>query len=210
MSIVLAILLGLSAGRVSAEDERSFLGDNRLLPAPGKKAVFKHSGPEYMIDLVGDEKKERIHFVSRDGRDWLVVRDAKGERVYQYAFRAVGLDATPYKIRLRSLSSSVKALVIYYYEGHSDYLKFQATARPYFLTFENDDLKTLSMYRGSGVFQEREAGGERYRQRTYRLKFVDWDGDGTRDIEVGSGDFRIRDIFLYRGKGRWRHLTKKP
>ena len=206
----MTVLFYLLMEMAGAEDERSFVGDAHLLSPLWKKTVFEHSSPEYLIDLDGDGNKERIHFINRDGRDWIFIKDFQGKRVYQYGFRAVGLDATPFKIRFRSLSPSSKVLVIHYHEGYTDYLKFLATARLYFLTFENNDLKTLNMYRGPWVFYEQAAKGKYYRQRTYKVGFVDLDGNGTRDIEVGYGRFRIKDVFLYRGKGKWFHLTGSP
>ena len=203
------IFLCLLAGVVCAEDERSFVGADGVLSSPREKVIFEHSSPEYLLDLNGDGRKERIHFVNRDGRDWMFVKNYRGKSFYRYPFRALGLDATPFKIRFRSLSPSSKVLLIHYYEGHADYLKFMGTARLYFLTFENNDLKTLSMYRGPGVFYEHVEKKKFYRQRTHKVEIVDWDRDGLRDIKVGYGGFRIRDIFLYRGKGNWFHLTKK-
>ena len=207
--ILSTIFLCFLAGTIRAEDERSFVGASSVLSSPEEKVIFEYSFPEYLLDLNGDGKKERIHFVNRDGRDWIFVKDFRGKSIYQYAFKALGLDATPFKIRFRSLSSSSKVLIIHYYEGYADYLKFMGTARLYFLTFENNDLKTLSMYRGPGVFYEHVAKEKFYRQRNHKVEIVDLNRDGLRDIKVGYGQFRIRDIFLYRGKGQWFHLTKR-
>ena len=205
----MTILFCLSLREVWAEDERSFVGVNNILSAPREKVISEHFSPQYLLDLSADGRKERIHFVHRDGKDWILIKDFRGKQIYQYGFRAVGLNATPFKIRFRSLSPSSKVLVIHYYEGYTEYLKFLATARLYFLTFENNDLKTLSMYRGPGVFYEHTDKGKFYRQRTHSIDFVDWNGDGLRDIKIVYGGFRIRDIFLYRGKGHWLHLTKR-
>ena len=210
MVILGGIFLYFLTGIVQAEDERSFVGVSSVLSSPEKKVKFEYPFPEYLIDLNGDGKKERIYFVNKDGQDGMFVKDFRGKSIYHYVFRALGLDATPFKIRFRSLGPFSKVLVIHYYEGYTDYLKFMGTARLYFLTFEKNDLKTLKMRRGPGVFYEHLEKGKSYRQRTHRVDIVDWDKDGLRDIVVRYGGFRIRDIFLYRGKGSWFHLTQRP
>ena len=205
---VLITVLGLLGQGVWAEDERSFIGKDVLLPLSEKKAVFEHSFPEYLIDLTGDGRKERIHFVNRDGKDRIFVKNSWGKSLYQYDFRAVGLDATPYKILFRSLSPSSKVLVIYYYEGYTDYLKLMGSSRLYFLSFDKNDLKTLNMYRGPSVFYEHVAQGKSYRRREYKVELVDFNRDGKRDVLVRYNG--ILDIFLYRGQGSWLHQTKPP
>ena len=204
MGVFFAIVLAIFGTRVQAEDERSFVGAKSVVPAPPGKALFEHHFPKYLVDLTGDGKKEAIGFVNLDGKDRMVVADFRGRSVFQYDFRAVGLDATPYKILFRSLSPSSKALIIHYYEGRTDHVKFMGSARLYFLTFEKNDLKTLSIYRGPSVFYEHLE--KSYRQRNYKVNIVDFDGDGRRDVLIQYSG--IRDIFLYRGEGRWFHKTK--
>ena len=208
MAVLGVILLHLLTGIVRAEDERSFVGASSMLPLSPKKVKFEHPFPKYLLDLNGDGKKEQIHFINRDGLDWMHIVDFRGNSIYRYVFRASGLDATPYKMRFRNLGPTSKVLVIHYYEGYTDYLKFMGTARLHFLTFEKNDLKTLRMHRGPGVFYEHFEKGNSYRQRTHKVDIVDWNRDGLRDIVVGYGGFRIRDIFLYRGQGNWLHLTQ--
>ena len=193
-------------GEVWAEDERSFVGAERTFPAPEKKPLFVHHFPDYLVDLTGDGKKERIHFVNRDGKDRMVLKHPGGKPFYQYDFRAVGLNATPYKILFRNLTPSSKVLIIHYYEGHTDYLKFLGSARLYFLTFENNDFKTLSMHRGPSVFYEYSDKGSAYRRRQYKVEVVDFNRDGRRDVLVRYSG--IKDIYLYRGEGAWYHQTK--
>ena len=205
MGILWAILPVFLVGGVRAEDERSFAGPGIVASAPPEKILFEQFSPEYLLDMTGDGKKERIRFVNRDGRDRMIVADFRGRRVFHHDFRAVGLDATPYKILFRSLSPFSKVLVIHYYEGHTDYIKFMGSARLYFLTFQKNDLKTLSMYRGPSVFYEHVRKG-RYRRRSYDVDVADLDGDGKRDILVKYGG--IKDVFLYRGEGAWWHKTK--
>ena len=203
--IFFAISLFLS-GVVWSEDERSFVGPKTLFPAQQKKILFKHFSPEYLVDLTADGKKERIRFVNEDGKDGIVVADFHGKSIFRHDFRAVGLEATPYKILFRSLSASSKVLVIHYYEGYTDYLKFTGSSRLYFLTFEKNDLKTFSMYRGPSVFYEQAEKNKSYRRRNYKVKLVDFNGDGRKDVLVQYSG--IKDVFLYKGKGDWLHLTR--
>ena len=205
--MVVGLILGiLFWGNAWAEDELSFLTPHKQHSKPHQKVIFEQPFPIYLVDLNSNGEKERIHFVNRDGKDWLSIKSREGKEMASYHFQAVGLDATPFKIWLRSLSSSSKVLIIYYYEGYTNYLKFMGSVRLYFLTFENNDLKTLSMRRGPPIFYEHSDKDKSYRQRRYKVEVSDYNGDGRRDILVKYN--YITDIFLYQGEGKWLHQTR--
>ena len=200
---------GVGMGEAAlAEDQISFLDPNagRAVRTRVPRSFLNTPLPVYRVDLTGDGKKEGIHFINRDGKDRISIRNGEGREFAVHSFQAVGLDATPFKIWLRSLSPDSKVLIVYYYEGYTDYLKFLGSVRLYFFTFENNDLSTLSMHRGAPVFYEYADKKKSYRQRRYRVEVVDFNGDGRRDILIKYS--HIMDIFLYRGKGKWLHQTK--
>jgi hypothetical protein len=164
-------------------------------------AQFNVSGTGYKFDLDGDKIEETIIPQKRDGIDWLEIRNYSETKIFEAKLFAMGSLSSIYKIKVANLNSKVKAVIIFLDEGQTAGKRFESTARIYVLTFENNDLGTLSMTEGPHFFHEKEAQREQYWRRDYMVNIYDIDGDGTREIAVQYN--HIQRIMKYLGKGTW-------
>ena len=82
--------------------------------------------------------------------------------------------------------------------------RFESTARIFLLSFENNDLSTLSLTMGPHHFQEKEGQREQYWRRDLKVSIRDVNGDGVRDIIVEYN--RIQRIMTYKKFGVWERL----
>ena len=162
---------------------------------------FNVSGSNYKFDLDGDRIEETITPQKRDGVDWLEIRNSSETKLFEAKLLAMGAHSHIYKIKVVNLNSKVKALIIFLDEGQTAGKRFESTGRFFVLTFENNDLSTLSMTEGPHFFHEKEAQREQYWRRDYVVNIYDVDGDGTREIAVQYN--HIQRIMKYLGKGIW-------
>lgn len=200
--LFLAVSLNTS---ILGQDEEFF----KNIYAPGKTQSNEHffkTSPSYLIDLDQDGQREKITIKKRDGMDWLSINSFFDREIYSYKFRPTGDKSHIFKIKIRNLSSKTKALLIYYYEGHTNYLNFLGTARLYFITFENRNLKNIRTYKGPIFWHEYRKHNGEYSRRMYSIDFADFNRDGTDDIRVKY--HLAKRIFLYQPGGAWRELTE--
>jgi hypothetical protein len=188
-----------------AQDERFYrqIFDGALIP---KEAVQENikliiSSPKYHFDLNRNGFNEILETPKRDGLDYIVIKDGMGKLIYEAALDSMAKDSYIDKIQLKSLSATTDLMLIYYYEGGVDSSKFEASARLYFLTFENRDLKTLSLYRGPHYFHEKQKVLDQYLLRSYHVSTLDLNDDGVKEVMVHYN--KIARIFFYQGKGNW-------
>lgn len=163
------------------------------------KYVF--SGPTYRVDLNGDGKEEGLQVVKRDLMDWLDILSDEGKVLFKAKLLPVGVNARIDRIRLVDLSPKLRVLVIEYYEGKTEGLQLEATARLWILSFENKDLSKIKLTMGPGYWHEFEKQREQYGRRIYSLSIRDIDGDGIKDIMVAYN--HMMQIYRYAGNGVW-------
>jgi hypothetical protein len=201
--------IGLS-GNVVAQDEREFrdflMGEVRTenTVTPELSLKFRVFSPLYEFDLDGDHRNEKFLLEKRDGKDWLHIHNYKDERIFSTFFEPLGERSTIYRLNIRQLSAHTKLILIHYYEGHTDYINFHGTSRLHYLTIDNNDFKTLSIYRGPAVFEEmRERMGvvNSYHQRGYHISLNDFNESGVRDVSVRYRG--IVRVYRYLGLGKW-------
>lgn len=166
-----------------------------------KKYKWEVQTPYYEIDLNGDPWKESIVYKKKDGEDWVHIYDMYKNEIFSQRFYNEGWDSRLVKISSHKISKSSRLLILYYYEGYTHYLNFLGTARLYFITLDNDDLKTIKMIKGPLAFFEEEQRYKNYFKRKYHVSLNDLDGDGTRDVIVKH--HKIARTYFYRGNGRW-------
>ena len=87
------------------------------------------------------------------------------------------------------------------YKGFTDYIDIEGSCQLYFLTWENNDLKTLSSYKGPPFWYESEKRNSFYQRRHYKLSLFDLDGDGAKEVLVKHGP--ISKIYFYQKRGQW-------
>ena len=205
--LFLFILAGLS-GLGFAQDERYF---RQILTGELPKQVdqykenmlpqFNVTGGTYKFDLNGDGFEESLQPQKRDGVDWLEIRDVSQRKIFEGKLLAMGSESAIYKIKVVNLSLKVKAAIVFLDEGSTKGKRFESTARIFVISFENNDLETLSMIEGPHFFHEKEAQREQYWRRDYNVNVYDIDGDGVREIAIMYN--HIQRIMKYKSKGEW-------
>lgn len=207
MRFLLCVSLFLLSQILCAQDERTFrelllekARDNKS-KVQRPKYDFKARGHRYYLDLDGDDRPESFFASKRDGEDWLDLFNHKGERIFDFKFDTVGSWSRVYKVQMRKISKTAKLLIIYFYEGVTKHVDFQGTGRVYFLTWDNDDLSTLSMYKGPYIWDENRTFRSHYHQRKFELSMFDFDKDYSREVAIRYGS--ITRVYKYLGKGDW-------
>ncbi len=157
--------------------------------------------PTYKFDLNHDKLEETIVPQKRDGVDWIEIRNSSGSKIFEAKLLAMGVGSQIYKIKVVNLSKTLKAAIIFLDEGVTHSRRFESTARIYVLSFENNDLKTMSITEGPHFFHEKEGKREQYWRRDYMVNVYDIDGDGVREIAVQY--HHINRIMKYAGRGEW-------
>jgi hypothetical protein len=191
-----------------AQDERYFRQIlSGQLPADNEEVVdsplrtFVVKGKSYLVDLNGDGIDEVLQPLKVDGLDALEIFDGSMRKLFHAKLPAAGSDANLYKLKLVHLSKTVKSLILFLDEGKTDGKRFEATARIYLLSFENNDLSTLKLSKGPHFFHEKDSQREQYFRRDYSVNVFDLDHDGTREVAVQYN--HIQRIMKYKGKGEW-------
>lgn len=191
----------------TAQDERYFrqlfsgeINKKEEVPEYKKYSYFTHS-PYYAIDLNRDGVPEQILFVKKDNEDWIEISDSEKKKIFSYRFENKGFDSELFRIELKTLSPTTTALLLYYYEGVSKYIDFQGTSRIYVITFDNNDLKTMSAFKGPSFFDEVKTFKGHYHKRNYEVYLEDLNKDSVKELVV---KFRKSStVFLYKGAGKW-------
>jgi len=190
-----------------AQDERTFrelLTENdREVKEQNRRPHydFMVRGNRYYLDLTGDNQPESFFPSKRDGGDWLELFNSKGAKIFDFKFDTAGTFSRIYKVQMRKISATAKILIFYFYEGVTKHINLEGTARVYFLTWENDNLQSLSMFKGPYIWDENRTFRNHYHQRKFELSMYDFDGDYTREVAVRYGT--ITRVFKYLGRGKW-------
>jgi hypothetical protein len=90
---------------------------------------------------------------------------------------------------------------LYYYEGLSKYTEMQSTSRIYAITIDNDNLKSLTAFKGPSVYEEHKSLKGHYHLRNYQVYLQDLNNDGTKELIVKFRE--TSQVFIYDGNGKW-------
>lgn len=190
-----------------AQDERYFRqlfsGElNRSTDiAQAKKYSYLIHTPYYALDLNGDKTPEQIAFAKKDNEDWIEIFDAEKAKIFSYRFENKGYGSDLYRIEMKTLSKKTTVLLLYYYEGVSKYINFQGTTRIYAITIDDNDLKTMSAFKGPSVFDEQRTFKGHYHKRNYEVLLEDLDLDFVKELIVKHRN--QGQVFVYKGEGKW-------
>lgn len=169
-----------------------------------KYSYYIHT-PFYSFDLNHDRNPEKLVFVKKDSEDWFEVFEKDhGElkKVFSYRFETKGFDSQLFKIELKRLSATTSILILHYFEGVTRYTEMQSTSRIYVVTIDNDDLKTMSAFKGPSVFEEYKSFKRHYHLRNYQVYLEDLNKDGNKELIIKNRE--VSQVFIYDGKGQWR------
>ena len=169
-----------------------------------KTYKWNSNSPFYEIDLGSNNFPESLVIEKKDGEDWLHIHDDKKFRIFSFKFDVNGKDSLVYRITKKRLSSVTDLLIIYYYEGNTDYRNFKGSVRLYFLTVDNRDLSTISVFKGPIYWDEREMAGGKYAQKKYEVELIDFNHDKKMEIAVG-GKF-LSKVYFYKLGGKWAEI----
>lgn len=193
---------------VYSQDERffrNFFSSNMIekKKAENRPLKYQFNSPFYSYDLDNDGKTEGLVLEKREADDWINIHDNKGVRLSSFKLDHQGIDSHIYKINVRRLgqgASGTKVLILYFYEGLVGHVEIKSTSRIYFLTIDNHDLKTASLFKGPVVWDEATKKNH-YHQRLYETFLYDYNNDGVKEIAIKHQ--YITKIFFYLGKGQW-------
>lgn len=196
-----------------AQDERYFrqLFSGELVSAeeakkPEKSYSFYIHTPRYSLDINRDKKDESLIFVKKDNEDWIEIFDHQQTKIFSYQFENKGFDSELFRIEFKRLSPQTSILVLYYFEGISRYIEYQATARVYAITIDDNNLSTLKGFKGPSFFDEFRSLKGHYHQRNYNVYLQDLNNDSVKELIVRHR--LTSDVFLYAGNGKWRTLQE--
>lgn len=165
------------------------------------KTHFRLSTKFYEIDLDGDKRKEKISMESNDGINYFVIRNYRNFPIFREPFLTQALGGIVHRVRLVRVSHDTKLLLVYYFEGKTEYLDFLATGRLYFISWKNDDFKTLKMTRGPHYWQESKDYRGHYFNKRYKVYFQDFNKDGIKDVSVRLGT--VSRVYHLLRDGTW-------
>lgn len=190
----------------NAQDERHWrdlLHRSKKVEKLPPSYQFEFSGNYYRYDLNSDGKLETFSWVRRDGVDFLDV-EVPGKRVQSFRFMPVGHGARIHKIKIVNLDSDVRVALVYYFQGLTSGLQNEAEIRLYFMAWEKNDLSNLYWEKGPLIWMDQEQRKGFYWKRPMDVRVVDFNHDGTREIEVSHQ--KLSRVYFYKGQGRWGDL----
>jgi hypothetical protein len=207
MKKLIVVFLLINSAMLHAQDERFFrklfsgdlkdkeVIDNRATP------TFQVAGTFYSYDINKDGRIESLVSEKRDGQEWLNIHDYKGKIIYSAHFETLGLNSWLYKVSIRNISNNTRVFIFHFYEGSTEYLEFKGQSRLYFLSIDNRDIKSLSLYKGPIIFDETESFKKDYHLRSYKMDLVDFNGDGVNEISL---KYHLNSwVYLYHYPGKW-------
>ena len=169
-----------------------------------KSYKYHQTTSHYQLDLDGDEMSESLLMDMKGGEIWINIYNATGKKIKEFELQVEGQGARVYQINKRKLSLNSDLLIVHFYEGYNTYLRFRGTSRLYFITWDDNNLKTLSLYKGPVIFDEFESLRGHYHRRTYKLSLLDFNDDGIKEVLLKH--HLISKVYRYRPGGRWKSL----
>jgi hypothetical protein len=165
---------------------------------------FKVHSPYYRIDINNDGEKEGLVYQASSGARKLYIYSGNNDLVRTFELDVSGANPELLKIQLRSLSAKTTLLILHFFEGFSHYTEYAGTVRLYFITVENKNLRTLSMFKGPVVWREFKDRWNNYHKRNYNVLVLDLNSDNYNEVLVKFSN--ISRVYHYQGKGRWSTL----
>lgn len=192
-----------------AQDERTFrkLLTGGLVSEQLEKVetpVYVYEGTNYRFDLDSNGIDETLQVIKKDGINWLHIYDSSERQLFAGKLWAMGGDSKLYRVKIVDLSPRHRVLVLFLYEGKTESVRFEATARLFFLSLDDKKFASFKLYQGPHYFHEREAIREQYWNKQYSVNIKDFDHDGIKDISVQYN--HIQRVYIYKGKGEWRRF----
>ena len=210
MKLLVSLSLFLFSASLWAQDERYmrklFSGELRekkekeFNPMPKIQTL----GKAYKFDIDDDGRVESFISEKSDGGESLLIQSFKGDLIYRARLETAGLDSWLYRVTTRQISEKTRLFILHFYEGGVEYFNFRGNSRAYFLTLENKDVKTLSLYKGPVIFDEKKFRYDHYHLRSYKFNLVDLNRDGVKEVVL---KYHLNSwVYMYKSAGKWIEL----
>lgn len=202
-SIIISLMLSTSAFSQDEKVYRDLFSKNKRDVSIKKAKEYKWTvkTPFYYLDLTENGLDESIGVEKKDGEDWIHFLDILKRPIKSFKFHATGSGSAIYRVQLRRISKNVKVIIVYYFEGINKTSEFFSSSRIYMITIDNNDLRTLSMFKGPYFLNEQEELPEHYHRRKFEVGLYDYNADGIR--EVFTKYHKIARVYSYLGNGKW-------
>lgn len=189
------------------QDERFYrdIFNGRLGSAPKPfNYKIKVESPRYSIDLNHDGVEDSFQTVKKDGVDFIRINDPFGNPVFEQALMTKGRGSSIFKAHLKTISKSVDVLILHFYEGENDAAIFESSARLYFVTIRNKNLRKITMTKGPYFWTEKERAAGKYWNKRLSVNVIDYNKDGRNEISVSYN--KLSRVYFYISEGIWSQI----
>lgn len=210
MKVLRLFLIFICVQSVSAQDERFFREiytdqlKNINLNIDKSVAKVQVRTPLYQLDINNDGLTESLIAEKRDNKDWFVIENFRGQKIYETRLYASGEQASLFKITWSRINKKTNALLLHFFEGFTRSTKFEGIARLYLVSIDNDDISTLAATKGPYFWHEYEKPRDIYWKRAFKVNVLDYNKDGQREVSVNFNN--ITSLYHYNGNGKWTKL----
>lgn len=210
MKVLGLFLLFLNANYSIAQDERFFREiytdklKNINLNIDETVAKVKVRTPLYQIDINNDGLTESLIAEKRDNKDWFIIENFRGQKIFETRLYASGEQASLYKITWSRINKKTNVMLLHFFEGFTRSTKFEGIARLYLVSIDNNDIDTLTATKGPYFWHEYEKPRDMYWKRAFKVNVLDYNKDGQREVSVNFNS--ITSLYHYSGNGKWTEL----
>ncbi len=166
------------------------------------KYLLRTNSSMYRVDITGNGFKEGIIIEKMGAESWLHIHNTVFSRLNSFSLEEKGLRARPYKLVLKHISPTVRALLVYFYEGYSEYLDFHGSSRLYIITITDGDIENAIMTAGPQFFEESREIHKRYYLKRMEIYTKDLDNNGVKEIILSK--HLMTKVLVLRSDGKWR------
>lgn len=202
-----ALMLCIFSFSAMAQDERYFRsiysGDLFNVKDQNYYYKVKVESPKYMIDLNRDSKDDSIQSIKMDGNDLIRINDEYGRNVFSHKLETKGKNSHLFRVSFKAIDEKTDVLILHFYEGETQSATFEGSARLYFITIPNRDLRKMKMTKGPFFWMERERAAGKYYNRRYTVNTIDYNNDGSREISISFN--KTSRVYFYLN-GDWQQI----
>jgi hypothetical protein len=158
--------------------------------------------PMYKIDLNNDKHKEGILYHKDNGKEKLNIFSYENKLIKSFELDIFGKNAALQRVLIKSLSSNLRTIILYFYAGEQEYLEFQSQGRLYFINIDNGNLQDMKIFKGPSFWSESKDTYGNYYRRHYNLELNDLNNDGIKEVIVKYSI--LSNVCYYLGDGDWK------
>lgn len=199
----LSILLGLfpCAFAQDAWILNDFYKTNEKVEKHSKDKVhYKINSSLYHIDISGDEVREYIGTKIEDGIPHLTIYDSRKNIVFDEKFPISGFNSHIYRLKRRRISNNKVALLVYLFNGNTNYINTMGSASVWAMVVEDGKLENLVLKSFGNIWLENKDNYGLYK-RAHQVEFKDINRDNQLDLIITSGS--VFKAYSHLKNGKW-------